>query len=146
MLVSRNVFHVVSALQSIVCLYTFFGLIRSDSIVSYIFFKVPLNSTEIACSLKLIPKTSLVPQIKPKNIFCSSKHRGGFYKGLKFETSTCPPAHPNSFKLIPLSKKQFYSISDRVNSNTWLVVMIPVAVPMLKSLLPIKLNVNESPS
>ena len=29
MLVSRNVFHVVSALQSIVCLYTFFWLIRS---------------------------------------------------------------------------------------------------------------------
>jgi len=28
MLVSRNVFHVVSALQSIVCLHTFFGLIR----------------------------------------------------------------------------------------------------------------------
>jgi len=29
MLVSRNVFHVVSALQSIVCLYIFFSLIRS---------------------------------------------------------------------------------------------------------------------
>ena len=29
MLVSRNVFHVVSALQSIVCLHTFFWLIRS---------------------------------------------------------------------------------------------------------------------
>ena len=29
MLVSRNVFHVVSALQSIVCLYIFFWLIRS---------------------------------------------------------------------------------------------------------------------
>ena len=28
-LVSRNVFHVVSALQSIVCLHTFFWLIRS---------------------------------------------------------------------------------------------------------------------
>ena len=28
MLVSRNVFHVVSALKSIVCLYTFFWLIR----------------------------------------------------------------------------------------------------------------------
>ena len=29
MLVSRNVFHVVSALQSIACLHTFFWLIRS---------------------------------------------------------------------------------------------------------------------
>ena len=29
MLVSRNVFHVQSVLQSIVCLYTFFWLIRS---------------------------------------------------------------------------------------------------------------------
>ena len=29
MLVSRNVFHVVSALQSIACLHTFFRLIRS---------------------------------------------------------------------------------------------------------------------
>jgi len=29
MLVSRNIFHVVSALQSIVCLYVYFWLIRS---------------------------------------------------------------------------------------------------------------------
>ena len=31
-------------------------------------------------------------------------------------------------------------------SITWLMVMIPVAEPMLKSLLPIKVNIKESPS
>ena len=45
MLVSRNVFHVVSALQSILCLYIFFWLIRSfiDPTLAALIFRGPLQ-------------------------------------------------------------------------------------------------------
>ena len=39
-----------------------------------------------------------------------------------------------------------YNMRYQRMSITWLMVMIPVAEPMLKSLLPIKVNVKESPS
>jgi len=103
MLVSRGVFHVVSALQSIACLHTFFWLIRS--LVD------PTLAAFIVCdpSQFLVSHFFFMPVCKKRNSCTNTINPGIFLGQALWKGSVSPPMHTDA------SRGQFNSIRIREN-------------------------------